>query len=419
MNAEPRWRRRRSIGSGALTVLGAMFLALGLVQLWATDTVFDADRFAGTAVTALERDDVRAELSRVLVDQTIAYRQDLITVRPLLETVANSVIASPSFRRLFVTAVTELHRSLFTTEQPTLLLDVSDATLVLIGGLRAFDPTLAERVPANVEAGLVSFGDRTWAHDLAAGAEELRELAWICLALGLVALIAAVALSPNRRRALIGLGAALTVSAMPLGLALQIGRDFLVNSFADEGRAAAAGAAFGAFTTPFVGWLWVMGLIGVGIAATATASAHAEYQREWLARSAQGLLRPPTTRGRRALYALGGLLVGLLLLTQPNATLSLATRAAGALLLYFTGAELLRLSGLFARPAAPAPESRPRRAIPSRPALGWGSRRRCSGGRARVLGEPRRVAWRDRGRSARYRGHRRVQQLRRALRPAV
>lgn len=366
MSTGPRWRRRRSVGSGALTALGVLFFALGLVQLWATDTFFDADRFAGTAVTALERDPVRAELSRVLVDQTIAYRQDLITVRPLLETVANSVIASPSFRRLFVGAVTDLHRSLFTTEQDTLLLDVSDATLVLIGGLRAFDPSLAERVPANVEAGLVSFGDRTWAHDLAAAAEDLRRLAWICLALGLAGLAAAVALSPNRRRALIGVGAALTVAALLLGLALQLGRNALVNSIEEEGRAAAAGAAFDTFATSLGGWLWVVGFIGVGVAAAATAAMNAEQQRDWLVRTAQQLVRLPTTRGRRALYALGGLLLGLLLLTQPEAMLSFALRTAGALLLYFAGAELLRLSGLLARPAAPAAE-RPRlAAVPSR-----------------------------------------------------
>lgn len=350
MSTGPRWWRGRSVGSGVLTTLGALLVALGLVQLWATDTVFNADRFAGTAATALERDAVRAELSRVLVDQTIAYRQDLITVRPLLETVANSVIASPAFRRLFVTAVTDLHRSLFTTDQETLLLDISDATLVLIGGLRAFDPSLAERVPANVQAGLVSFGNRTWAADLAAAAEELRALAWITFALGLLALVAAVALSPSRRRALIGVGAALTLVALLLGLALQIGRDVLVNSIPAEGTAAAAGAVFDTFATSLAGWLWVMGGIGVGIAAMATAATNAEQQREWLLRWAHALMRPPTTRGRRALYALAGLVLGLLVMTQPDEMLHLAARAAGALLLYFAGAELLRLSGLLARP---------------------------------------------------------------------
>src|SRR5687767_11740528 len=108
MNTGPRWRRRRSAGSGALTVLGALLFPLGRVQLWATDTFFDANRFAGTAATALERDPVRAELSRVLVDRTIDFRQDLITVRPLLETAADSVVTSPSFRRLFIAKVTDL-----------------------------------------------------------------------------------------------------------------------------------------------------------------------------------------------------------------------------------------------------------------------------------------------------------------------
>jgi hypothetical protein len=352
MSAMPRWRRRRSVGSGALTVLGAMLVALGLVQLWATDTFFDADRFAGTAVTALERDAVRAELSRILVDQTIAYRQDLITVRPLLETVANSVIASPPFRRLFVTAVSDLHRSLFTTEQPTLLLNLSDAALVLIGGLRAFDPTLAERVPANVQAGLVSFGDRTWAQDLAAFAAGLRSLAWIALVVGLTALVAAVALSPSRRRALTSLGAALTVAALLLNLALQLGRNALVTTIETAGTAAAVGAVFDTFASPLAGWLWVVGFIGVGIAAAATAATNAEQQRDWLLRSAQRLVRPPTTRGRRALYALAALMLGLLVMTQPDTMLHFAARVVGALLLYFAGAELLRLSGLLARPAA-------------------------------------------------------------------
>jgi hypothetical protein len=106
MNTGPGWR---TAGSGALTVLGALLFALGLVQLWASDTSFDADRFAGTAVPALEREPVRAEVARVLVDRTIGFRQDLVAVRPLPETAAGRVVASPLFRRLFIAKVTDLH----------------------------------------------------------------------------------------------------------------------------------------------------------------------------------------------------------------------------------------------------------------------------------------------------------------------
>jgi hypothetical protein len=365
MSPGPRWRRHRSVGSGVLTALGAVLIALGLVQLWATDTFFDANRFAGTAATALERDPVRAEITRVFVERTIDFRQDLITVRPLLETAASSVVASPSFRRLFIAKVTALHRSLFTTDEPTLLLDLSDAALVLIGVVRAFDPALAERVPANVESGLISFGERTWAEDLAAMAENLRWFAWISLALGLGAFVAAVALSPHRRRALTGIGVALVAAALLLGLALQIGRNALVARIEAEGAAAAAGAVFDSFAATFEVWLLVAGLAGLAIAAGSTAATNAEQQRDWLLRSARGLMRPPETRGRRALYALAGVVLSLLLLAQPQAMLTLAIRTTAALLFYFAAAELLRLSGLLTPPAV-----RPVEAVrPSPPAV--------------------------------------------------
>jgi hypothetical protein len=51
MSTELQWQRRRSAGSGALTVLGALLLAVEPVQVCAIDTFFDANRFAGTAAT--------------------------------------------------------------------------------------------------------------------------------------------------------------------------------------------------------------------------------------------------------------------------------------------------------------------------------------------------------------------------------
>jgi len=62
-----------------------MVFALRLAPFWATDTHFDADRFGGTALTALECDDVRAELSRVLLDQTIAGRPERVSHAILID----------------------------------------------------------------------------------------------------------------------------------------------------------------------------------------------------------------------------------------------------------------------------------------------------------------------------------------------
>jgi hypothetical protein len=89
--------------------------------------------------------------------------------------------------------------------------------------------------------------------------------------------------------------------------------------------------------------------------------------------SVQRLIRPPATRGGRALYAGAGLALGLLAMTQPIAMLTLTVRVAGALLLYFAGAELLRLSGLLARPAArQTVEGGRRPALPARLLAGAG-----------------------------------------------
>ncbi|MCZ7577875.1 MAG: hypothetical protein M5U18_12810 [Dehalococcoidia bacterium] len=83
----------------SLAVVAGVLVTLAVVQTWASDAIFDADRFAGTAVRVLERDDVRGEVRRVIVDQAIAQQPDLVTARPLLETVVNTALTSKAVER--------------------------------------------------------------------------------------------------------------------------------------------------------------------------------------------------------------------------------------------------------------------------------------------------------------------------------
>lgn len=338
-------RTGRSIGAGVLLAAGVLAFMAAVLAVWAYDTVFTADRFAAIAVEAVEQEEVKAELVRVVTDQVIAQRTDLITARPLLEIVVSSVISSGPFRRILTTAALDAHRTLFTTER-TVILDVSDLMTVVIGGLRAFDPALAERVPPNLEAGLLRIAEQNGPTALVDAAEDVKHAAFWLPPLALLLLAAGVALAPSRRTALTAVGIALIVGAV-LGVAgHEFGRRVLVARFEDPEVARAAGSVYETFTHSLVSWLGIVGVGGVILAAAASATVAVTDSRTRLAGLRRRLINMPVSRVGQLAYAAIGTVLGLLLLFEPTLMLVTVARLAGLLALYLAGTELLRLTGL-------------------------------------------------------------------------
>jgi hypothetical protein len=339
-------RLGRSIASAVLVAAGAILLFFGVLALWAYDTLFTADRFAGSVVEAVERESVRTEIGRLIADQAISQRSDLIAVRPLLETVVDTVLGSIQFQRILTVATRDLHHVLFATDHHSILLDLSDVMTLVVGGLRAFDPDLAARVPSNLEAGLIAFSEQNYATDLVRVAEDVKHLAFLLPALALIAFAGSVALSPNRRRALTSIGIVLGAGAVIVLVGLDLARHMVGGQFDSPDRARAVEAVFEVFTTSLVSWLWVIAMIGVALAAAASTSVSVTDTRTRLAGLRRLATTTPTSTWGRLAYAAGAVLVGILIVLVPHLALVAAARAAGLLAIYLGGSELLRLTGL-------------------------------------------------------------------------
>lgn len=188
--------------SRALSALGVALLVLGAVAGVVNREVLDGDRFLAHV------DDVRADpevsrgLGRLLTDRIIAAQPDLTAARPLLESAATAVVASPSSRVAARAAVAPLHRSLTGEERSSVVLRLADVAVVLVASARALSPQVESALPADLDVRLSQFADDEFSEEAIWQARLTGWLAGVAPALALVLLFAAGWLreeAPSRR----------------------------------------------------------------------------------------------------------------------------------------------------------------------------------------------------------------------------
>ena len=336
----------RTLASTVLVILGALLTLVGVVYLWADDTIFNSDHFAATAVEAVRAQPVRTEISRILVNQAVDAKPELLSVRPLIETVIETALTTPVFRRVLIAGVRELHRAVFNTSEHNYALDLSNGLTIGIGRLRVVNPQLADQIPSDVTTGLVSFGKGTLVEDLSRNLERIHTLMFTLGVVGIVLLGASVAVATDRRAALVATGVTLSVGALLLLVALGAGHQFLLQQITPETTGAAAASAFDTFTALLSSWLWVVATGGVILAAVASATVRTQGAQGQVERLRQAALLVQSSTPARLIAVAGGLLLGGGLLLAPDMALSLIGRAAGLGVLYVAGTELIRISGL-------------------------------------------------------------------------
>jgi hypothetical protein len=335
----------RAIVATVLVILGTLFTLEGIVYLWADDTIFNSDHFAAMAVEAVREQPVRTEISRLLVDQAVNAKPELFSVRPLLNSVIETLVTTPAFQHILMLGVRELHRSVFDSSQHSYALDLSNGLTIAIGRLQVVDPELANQIPPNVTTGLIEFGKGTLTERISRELNQLQVLMFGLGLAGLTALAAAVIIAPDRRSTLTGLGVTLTVGAVLLVLALSIGHEIVIRRIETESTAQAAGSIFDTFTKPLTAWLWITAVGGVALAAAASAPVHGGGTLGQLARFCALTTEPQSPWMRLLVVAIAAAVGGFMLLA-PDIAVPLAARAAGLFVLYLAGSELLRLSGL-------------------------------------------------------------------------
>lgn len=339
-----------------LAVAAGILATLAVVQSWASDAVFDDDRFAGTAIKVLERDDVRGEVRRVIVDQAIAQQPDLVTARPLLETVVDTALTSKAFELIIAEGARELHRAVFETDRRSIILNVSDVMTIAVAALRAYDPDLADRVPGGPSVGSINLGGRGAATRAIEIDRQLDGLRWVFIAGAALCLAGSLVAARSRRHAAIAGGLTLVAGAIVVWLAVGVVADVIRRSVGGDPIAGtAAAAAWEIYADGLVWWMWIQALVGVAIVTIAASTREGVTARERIERVVGFIDAAWERRSARVLIAGAVATLGLLFLVAPGPSLRVTAQGVGLAMVSLGGTELFRALGI-SRARAEAPE---------------------------------------------------------------
>jgi hypothetical protein len=326
-------RRLRDVAALACRLAGATLLAVALTLAYANRVVFDADAFSARAAASLGDPRVASFVGGRLADEAIAQSPDLVAVRPVLSSVARTVVASEPFRVLFHQASRSAHAVVFSEGAERIVLSLPDFGVLMRSTVAQLRPELADRLQASGEARLVEDLNQA----LGAGGMRLIQLAsrargatQLALGLGVLLLLGSVALARNRRRALLGGGLALAAAALVL-LVLPglLGAAFTVR-IDDPGLREAARGVWDAFSGAFRQWALVLTGMGIVLAAAASSLAsHVEIEDAVLG-VWRRLREPQASPGAELLRAAGLLAFGGLAVLRPGETLDLVAALLGA-----------------------------------------------------------------------------------------
>jgi hypothetical protein len=327
-------RSRRLLAQGLVVVASAVLL-LALVAAYARHALVDSDQFANRATEALRADSVKTLIAERITDQVVLKNnRDLIAARPIIESVTGDVVTSPAFTALFRSGVRDVHRALFLRDQDTLTLTVADVGTVLAAALQHVRPELADELERTGGVSVISGDIGSVSATAARIADDIKLLALLLLVLGVALVGAAIAVAPDRRGAVVGLGVGAACAGVLLVVALGIARSIAVNRLEDPDEQAAARAVWDAFLGDLRNAGWILAISGA-IAAAAAASLLRPVELGAPMRRAVGwATAEPRTPALRALR--GGVLVaiGLLVLLARDAVLQLLMTALGAYLVY-------------------------------------------------------------------------------------
>ena len=354
----------RAVVSVLLAVACAVSITLALVRTWMSDAIYDDDRFAGTAVKVVEREDVRAELRRQVVNQVIEQQPDLVLARPILETVVDTALTSKAFEGIIAGAAREFHQTVFETDQQSLLLNLSDVMTIVTAGVRAYDPALADRLPGGPDTGSFEVASRNTGTRIIEFDRRLEALRWLFAGAALGTFAGSALVGGSVRRTFAVTGISVVACSIVVWLAVGVVADVIDDRVrGDPILGEALAAAWRIYAEGLVWWMWIQALVGVGIAMGASSLVSArptgERLEEWRRRFDEAWQRRPA----RVVASGGVATLGVLMLIAPRATLEVAAQALGLVLLYLGGAELLRGLGIS--------RERAEERAPEAPPAGW------------------------------------------------
>jgi hypothetical protein len=333
--------------SVVLVVLAAISAVAGGVALYLRSEIVEPQSFANRSVDALDNDDVRSVVSREIVVQLIDQGStDLVSARPVLESVTAFVIRSDAFKRVFRNAAIQGNRVMFAREGSDAVFDVSNAGTVVTETLRSVAPDVARRIPPDTDATLLEMRRRSFATQTLRVADDVRFLGIVLPLLALVLAAGAIAVAPDRRGAITRLGIALGTGAALLVIALIVIEAYIGAHIygSDELTDEDVRNAFHGLWDVYLGDLttWAVGLGALSlVVAAASASLLRPFDAGATIERLTALARPPERSGWRVLHGLAVLAIGIFVVLEPTLAVSMIAVVAGALLAYYGTGEII------------------------------------------------------------------------------
>jgi hypothetical protein len=318
-----------------LVALASLAVVLALVVGYVERAAVNSDQFANRAAAALREPSVRTLIARRITDEVVLKREsNLLAARPIIQSVVSQAVGGPAFNSLFRSGIRDVHRALFTDDHQTLTLTVADVGSVLAAGLDVVRPSLATEVRSIGRLELIQRHVGAVTARAARVADVVRVLAWILLGVALALIAASLAISRDRRRTTVWLGAGVAVGAVVLAVVYGVVRTLVVNHFNDPESHAAAGAVWDAFLSDLRIWAFLLAGAGAIVAASAGSRLRPIDLDTSLRRVSRWLVAEPASPVWRFGRGIALVAAGILVIVERGAVVSLLVTLAGAYLIY-------------------------------------------------------------------------------------
>ena len=339
-----------------LIAVGAIVAGVGGFFVITTRSVLDPARFGANVAASLSDDRVAGYVAIQLTDAIIGQRPNLLAVRPVLLSTVQPIVRSTPFRAIVARTARTTHRFFFEQAGSRIVLSLPDVGAVVRSALSQASPELAAKIPPGLEAQLATgkaekaitgfirlwqFGDR------------LLVLSWLLFYAGLLMVIGAIALAPDRQRALAHAGIALVIVGVAYVAVVPASRLVIYAAMQNDQLAGFVHGMVGSFLGRLRAGALLLGVPGLLFVAAGTATLDRLNAADLARRCLALLTTAPERRGRKVVWALSLLALGTVALLWPIELLR------GVMLVLALGILLTGLRELFVMIRGRAAELRP------------------------------------------------------------